>query len=1010
MKTHRIKELFALTGISICLLIGINNRALSQVKVWEGIITIPTYGWEDDVNPKFWSMEAGAKGSTTVRASIIYPYTMQDHLSRKLENVTYKAFFLENEYIKITCLPELGGRLHSVLDKTTNKEVFHMNSVIKPSMIAMRGGFISGGVEWNAGPQVHTVTILSPVDALTGMNPDGSAYIEINNLEKSLRTNWTVRVTLHPGKTYLDEDIRMFNPTDAINPYYFWNCTAFPQLPGTRFIYPMRLGTDHYGVRFFNWPVNNGKDLSWTKNYEDAASIFAVNAAFDFFGAYDVNLDRGVVQVANHQEHSGKKAWTWGQGEYGRVSQLSLTDKDGKYIEVQSGPLPTQSDYGIFAPGGSISWKEYWYPVHGLGDGFEFATEKVAFETKFNQNTLEIKIIATEKIINAKCSVSSGENIIQTKQLDLSPLAASSIIVNTGDQKRITIVLETAEDQPIAKFETPLPIPDVRTPVPPSYTMKPVDSLTTEELYLRAQKFDRSLDRLNARKNYEMVLNKDPLHLSALRDLAILDFEADSYEKAAAGFTKALDLVPNDDGLAWYFLGLCKLKKDDKDEAIRCGFKASRCIGTVSTGYDLVGVGYMLKKDYNGAIKYFEKAYESNQNDQRIAHHFLLAKYANGETQETGKLLAQRIKQYPSELVPKFLAAIIDKNLQEKVSEIKKNLGEDDFEIMEAGVIFSNIGLIQEAILVLESGCINSVPTDKQNLLVLYQLGYLYSRAGNYEKAGYYLERASKSYRDFIFASRPEDEDALKYAISRYPNDALAIYQLGNLYGNFGRLDEAAELWNKAASIDPSISIAWRNLGLYYWVKKEDYSKSEICYRNAIKARPYDQTLYRDFAEMLVDNGRRSEAITLLEKMQFKGTQRSDVVIDLAQYYLDEKKYNESIDLLTSVPYFVNWEGSSVTWDIFNQANVGKGIDLYNNKNYKGALAAFETALTFPEKLGVGKSDNDGLAKTLFWKGKTLLAMGKSAEAINAWKSGSELPEGTEEQNQYISLCRSLAR
>jgi tetratricopeptide (TPR) repeat protein len=329
---------------------------------------------------------------------------------------------------------------------------------------------------------------------------------------------------------------------------------------------------------------------------------------------------------------------------------------------------------------------------------------------------------------------------------------------------------------------------------------------------------------------------------------------------------------------------------------------------------------------------------------------------------------------------------------------------------MEAGIIFSNIGLIQEAILVLESGCINNVPPDKQNLLILYQLGYLYSRAGNNEKAGYYLEKASNSYRDFIFASRPEDEDALKYAISRYPNDALAIFQLGNLYGNFGRLDEAAEFWNKAVAIDPSMSIPWRNLGLYYWVKKEDYSKSEICYRNAIKARPYDQTLYRDFAEMLVDNGRRPEAIGLLEKMQFKGTKRSDVIIDLAQYYLDEKKYDESINLLTSVPYFVNWEGSSITWDIFNQANVGKGIDLYNNKNYKGALVAFETALTFPENLDVGKSDYDGLAKAMFWKGKALLAMGKSAEAINTWKTGSGLPGGTEEQNQYISLCRSLVR
>jgi hypothetical protein len=267
----------------------------AQVSVWEGTITIPTYGWQDDVNPKFWAMEGGVKGSTTVRASIVYPYSMQDHLSRTLEDRTYKALFLENEYLKITCLPELGGRLHSVFDKTRNQEMFHLNNVIKAGMIAMRGAFISGGVEWNAGPQVHTVTIVSPVDAIVGKNEDGSAFLEVSNIEKTLRTHWTVRLTIHPGRSYLDEKIRIFNPTDAMNPYYFWNCTAFPQLPGTRFIYPMTLGTDHFGVEFFSWPIDKGRDLSWLKNYEDASSIFSIDCKFDFFGAYDVDLDRGIV-------------------------------------------------------------------------------------------------------------------------------------------------------------------------------------------------------------------------------------------------------------------------------------------------------------------------------------------------------------------------------------------------------------------------------------------------------------------------------------------------------------------------------------------------------------------------------------------------------------------------------------------------------------------------------------------------------------------------------------------
>jgi len=199
-----LKFAFCCLRFAFVLLLTWPTLTWARAKAWEGMIAIPTYGWAEDVNPKFWALEDRIKLSTTVKGAIVYPYTMQDHLSRTKEDRTYKALFLENEYLKVTCLPELGGRLHSVLDKTTGQETFHLNNVIKPSMIAMRGAFISGGVEWNAGPQVHTVTILSPVDALVGTNADGSAYLEVSNLEKTLRTRWTVRVTLHPGRAYLD--------------------------------------------------------------------------------------------------------------------------------------------------------------------------------------------------------------------------------------------------------------------------------------------------------------------------------------------------------------------------------------------------------------------------------------------------------------------------------------------------------------------------------------------------------------------------------------------------------------------------------------------------------------------------------------------------------------------------------------------------------------------------------------------------------------------------------------
>jgi len=841
----------------------------------------------------------------------------------------------------------------------------------------MRGAFISGGVEWNAGPQVHTVTVLSPVDVISGTNEDGSAWIEISNLEKSLRTQWTVRVTLHPGKAYLDEDIRICNPAEAMNPYYFWNCTAFPQLPGTRFIYPMSLGTDHYGVKFFNWPVNEGKDLSWTKNYEDAASIFAVNCAYDFFGAYDVDLDQGIIMVANHNEHSGKKAWTWGQGEYGRICQMNLTDSDGNYIEVQSGPLPTQSDYGNLAPKAQISWKEYWYPVHGLNDGFEFANKQVAFRTERKNGQMEIKMIATEKVPQATLRLYDGEKEILAKQVDLSPEKVSTVSLVEPAGKQVTIVLKSNSGDEVARYESPLPLPEVITPNPPTYLNKPGNQLTTEEMYLMAQKSDRSLDRNKAREYYNKILEIDSLHLDALRDLAVLDFEAARYDKASGMLTKALEQIPNDDGIAWYFLGLCKLKQNNPDEAIKCGFKASRSLGTESIGFDLAGRGFMLQGNYPEALTAFNKASLANQNNASAFHHYIMALYSSGQKEKALELTRIRISTCPTELTTRALEAIILDNPAGFVSDTRKFVGEYDFEMLGTSIDFSECDLNKEAAWILENSCIKGLDENKQNFLIQYHLAYLYSQLGDFKKSSDYLSKASNNYADFILASRPESMEVLEYAVKQNPNDALAFYQMGNLYGNFGRMDEAADSWNKSVQLNPSMSIPWRNLGWYYWAIRKDHAQSELCFRNAIKASPYDQTLYRDLAGVLIDDGKRPEAISLLEKMLFKGVRRSDIIIDLAQAYLEEARYDESIRLLMSTSYFVNWEGSAITWNIFSQSHVRKGIELFNLKKYKDALTHFEAALTFPGNLGVGRSSRNQGAEALSWRNKTLSALGK---------------------------------
>ncbi len=997
---------FCLILLSTGLPLMLSSQSWAKTKAWEGTITIPTYGWSEDVNPKFWALEGKVKFSTTVKGSVIYPYTMQDHLYRTKVDRTYKALFLENEYLKVTCLPELGGRLHSVFDKTEGKEMFHLNNVIKPGMIAMRGAFISGGVEWNAGPQVHTVTIVSPVDALIGQNKDGSAYLEINNLEKSLRTQWTVRVTLHPGKAYLDEKIRIFNPTDAISPYYFWNCTAFPSLEGTRFIYPMTLGTDHYGVRFFSWPIHEGEDISWLKNYETYSSVFSVDCVFDFFGAYDVDMDRGIVQVADHHILSGKKAWTWGTWDFGLVSQQNLTDDDGPYIEVQSGPLPTQSDYGMLLPRAEVSWQEYWYPVHGLADGFEYATKDVAIQTVREDEKLQLRILSAGKFYGATCTFSQGSRKLLRKTINLNPENPQILTLFSAPRSPVDITIKTKKGQVLACFATPLPIPEISPPKTSELMRKPDGQLTLEEIYIKARKYDLATDRRKAREYYEKALKEDAQYSPALRSLAVLDIEAGLYSQAVRRLKKALDRDVVD-GLSWIFLGMSHLRLADNKEALRCAYEAVKYQGTASLGHDLAGRAYMRSGEYLKAVDAFETAVSLNPRDTKAKNHLLLALYAAGKTKSAYGYAEERIARNPTDLVPRVLIALQSKGRMNRfVSEARAFVGEIDFQMLETSLVFGELGLAKEAEELISAVCVEAVQENERSPLPIYYLAYFASLQKDRPKTRAYLDQAAGIYKDYIFPSRPEAIEVFKYAIEQNPDDSYAHLYIGNLYGHLGRLSEAVRHWQRAADLDSSLSVAFRNLGLYAWAIEKDLSKAERFYRKAIDARQKDQTLYRDLADILLAANRRPEAIKVLESTPFEKLKRADIIIMLAQAYLDEKRYGDTVDLLESTPYFVNWEGQTITWDLFHRAHMERGKRRFENKDLKGALHDFEAALTYPENIGVGRSNKPQEAKAQYWRGRALEALERSEDARLAWKEGAAGHEGSKEQNKYRELCK----
>ena len=152
---------------------------MEKVKIWEEEVVIPTYEiGEPDKNPMFLEKRVyqGSSGK-------VYPYPTIEKISQEKTDKVYKAVFLENQYIKVMILPELGGRIQRAYDKTNEYDFVYYNRVIKPALVGLLGPWISGGIEFNW-PQHHRPTTFMPVDYLIQEHEDGSKTLLVNDVDR----------------------------------------------------------------------------------------------------------------------------------------------------------------------------------------------------------------------------------------------------------------------------------------------------------------------------------------------------------------------------------------------------------------------------------------------------------------------------------------------------------------------------------------------------------------------------------------------------------------------------------------------------------------------------------------------------------------------------------------------------------------------------------------------------------------------------------------------------------
>ena len=532
-----------------------------EATICEVPLTIPTYrlGAEDQ-NPPFHNPNAlGAEQrGAPVYNQNVYPYPMQTGITGEKADQTYKAVVLENDFVRVIVLPELGGRVYAAHDKTNGDfDFIYHNHVIKPSLVALRGAWISGGIEWNFPTRGHTTNTFSPVaHKIVEDADDGSVTCFVGTTEWVRRMKWAVAITVFPDRSCFRTRILLDNPTLTDNRAYFWANAAAHAWPDTRVVFPP---ADHTfaGMRRNPepWPVNQGRDVSWYRNTPFAHDYFC-GVPGDFHGSYNYDRDCGTVHTASRYESLGQKFWTWGTAPSGTIWEDLLTDDDGQYIEVQSGRLPTQGDTWLFEPHMHEQWDEFWYPVKAM-QGLVKANRHAAVNLEVKDGRALMAVNTTGEYTDAEVRLLADGKQFWQENVDLGPAGPWRAEIPVAETPKIwRLDLVDASGRPILTYSTKpesMPEPDLEPDLPTD------ESASAEEIYLAGFYALKHWKAERAETLFKKSLEKDPGFTPALRGLAILRYQAGDYEKAHELANRVLDRN-DDDNTARYYRALSKIQ------------------------------------------------------------------------------------------------------------------------------------------------------------------------------------------------------------------------------------------------------------------------------------------------------------------------------------------------------------------------------------------------------------------------------------------------------------------
>ncbi len=973
---------------------------MEEVKAWVEKIIIPTYQVGAPEKLPMFLEKRVYQGSS----GVVYPHPVIEHIADEKTDVTYTAVFLENEYLRIMILPELGGRIQRAYDKIRKRDFVYYNEVIKPALVGLAGPWISGGIEFNW-PQHHRPSTFSPVDYTITENADGSKTVWVSETEIMFRTKGMAGFTLYPQKAYVEIKGKLFNRTPFPQTFLWWANPAVKVNDYYQSVFPPDVYAvfDHGKRDVSDFPIatgtyykvdySPGTDISRYDTIPVPTSYMAIKSKYDFIGGYEHDTHAGMLHVADHHFSPGKKQWTWGKGDFGFAWDRNLTDENGPYIELMTGVFTdNQPDFSWLQPNEGKSFEQYFMPYAYVGV-VKNATKEAMVNMEFDGQNISLKVYATSIYTNASIRLLKKGELVKEYLADLAPgkiFAETYPAKETGAQQDWKIMVLDGTGIQLVSYQPEI-VEQKEIPSAATAAKLPAEIEQIEELYLNGLHLEQYRHAtFNPIDYYEEGLKRNPSDIRCNNAMGLLLLRRGQFEKATPFFERAIKTGtqrnPNPyDGEPYYNLGWSLKLQGRLTEAYDAFYKATWNDAWQHNGFLALACIAAMQHKWDDSLSLIEKSLIRNYHSLTARHLKTVLLRKKGDLQGALSLMEESVKIDPFNYGCLFEAYLIHRKRDERTAaaEILSKLlhimrgAENNY--LELSLDYAQAGLYEEAIQVLT---IFLGENKTFSPLTYYYIGWFYMQSGNNAMGLQYYTKAAGANDTLCFPNKIEEIVILKDVLAHNPTDARANYFLGNLWYDKRQYTEAITCWENAAEVNQTIPAVFRNLSLAYYNKLGQKEKAVWCMEKSFSLNTNDARVLMELDQLYKITGKGfEERLAFLENNPKLVECRDDLYLERITLYNNTRNYKKAKELLATRK-FHPWEGGEgkvVAQYLLCHLQLTK--QAIEDGQYPQALELLSAMEHYPENLGEGKlygvQEND----RLYFSGCVYEAMGMAEQA-----------------------------